>query len=402
MIKLFQYQRLENLFFSLLLIALFVLVLDLAISKGMYKICLIFIKVIVSIQLLRMTYLYFKKQTQILPTKAMLVAIVIPIIFILLDFVLIDGVSERYYIKNLKTAIFIILAIWMIPLDLINKNSKLFCYCLLVLLLLASSSNFIAVVIYSFRRIGLTSNPHYLALQAILVIPVAIYLLNKVHLIGKGLLIAVVIMEFYLLMGSYSRTAWLAFLVGSIVSIPFIHSKIRWWVAGMIFFIPVAVYSLGVLDVDVRLNHLINNLAQDERVTIWSDAIAMQQESNWFHWLVGHGLGSFEPAFQYFSNYHGKIDFTTPHNFFIEILFTSGLIGLSMIIFGEGTFIFALYKSYRKAEHDSQKALAVLIIVLFTMLFIHTGLTISFFSRQSIYFLAILIGLGFYLFKSEK
>jgi len=349
-----------------------------------------------------MTCFYFKKQTQILPTKAMLVAIVVPIVFILLDFVLIDGVSERYYIKNLKTAIFIILAIWMIPLDLINKNAKLVCYCLLALLLLASSSNFIAVVFYSFRRIGLTSNPHYLALQAILFIPVAIYLLNKVHLIGKGLLIAVVIMEFYLLMESYSRTAWLAFLVGSIVSIPFLHSKTRLWIAGMVFFIPVAVYSLGVLDVDVRLNHLINNLAQEERVTIWSDAIAMQQESNWFQWLVGHGLGSFESAFQSFSNYHGQVDFTTPHNFFIEILYTSGLVGALMLVIGEGAFIFSLLRLYWKTKYDSQKTLAVLVLVLFIVLFIHTFLTISFFARQSAYFLAMIIGLGFYLFKREK
>jgi len=36
------------------------------------------------------------------------------------------------------------------------------------------------------------------------------------------------------------------------------------------------------------------------------------------------------------------------------------------------------------------------------MLFIHTFLTISFFAKQSTYFLAMIIGLGFYLFKREK
>jgi len=397
-----KYQRFGDVLSVLLLVVFFVLILDLAVSKGMYKICIVFIKVIVSIQLLRMAYLYFKKQAPVLPSKAMLIVISIPIIFIALDSVLMEGVSQRYYIKNLKTTIFIILAIWMMPLDLINKNSKLFCYSLLVLLVLASSSNFIGVVIYSFRRIGLTSNPHYLALQAMLFIPVAIYLLNKVHLLGKVILITVVIMEFYLLMESFSRTAWLAFLVGALVSIPFLSFRLRLWAAGMIVLIPLTVYYFGVLAVDERLNDLINNLANEERVTIWGDALAMQQGSNSFQWLIGHGLGSFEPDFQAFSHYHEDTDFTTPHNFFIEILYTSGLVGVLMIVIGEGVFIFALLRLYWNTTYDSQKGLAIVALVLFIMLFIHTFLTISFFAKQSTYFLAMIIGLGFYLFKREK
>ena len=307
MFKVIQYQRLENILSLLLLIALFALVLDLAISKGMYKICLVFIKVIVSIQLFRMAFLYFKKQVQVLPTKAMLIAIAIPITFILLDSVLVEGISQRYYIKNLKTAVFLILAIWMIPLDFVTKNSKLLFYSLLTLLLLASSSNLIAVVFYSFHRIGLTSNPHYLALQAILVIPVAVYLLNQAHLIGKVILVVIVTMELYLLMESYSRTAWLAVLVGSLVSIPFFGFKTRLMAVGGILLIPLTVYYFGVLGVDERLNDLINNLVREERVTIWSDALAMQQGSNWFQWLVGHGLGSFELGFQLFLIIMGKL-----------------------------------------------------------------------------------------------
>jgi len=397
-----QYQRLECILSALLLVVLFVLILDLAISKGMYKTCIVFIQVIVSIQLLRMVYLYFKKQVQVLPSYGMLIAISIPIIFIMLDSVLIDGISQKYYIKNLKIAVFIILAIWMIPIDFLTKNSKLMLYSLLIVLLLASGSNFIAVVFYSLRRIGLTSNPHYLALQAILIIPVAIYLLDKVYLTGKVLLIAVMVMEFYLLMESFSRTAWIAFLVGASVSIPFLSFKTRLWAAGMIFLIPLAVYYFGVLGVDERLNDLINNLVREERVTIWSDALAMQQGSNWFQWLVGHGLGSFELGFQTFSHYHGKVDFTTPHNFFIEILYTSGIAGLLMIVIGEGVFVFSLLKLYWNTKYDSQKVLVILVLVLLVMLFIHTFLTISFFAKQSTYFLAMIIGLGFYLFKREK
>lgn len=397
-----QYQRLESILSVLLIIALFVLVLDLAISKGLYKICIVFIKVIVSLQILRLTYLYYTKRADVLPNKGLLIAISIPIILISLDSLLINGISERYYIKNLKSAIFIILAIWMMPFEWKNKNTKLFFYSLLVLLLAASSSNFIAVVVYSFRRIGLTSNPHYLAIQAIIVIPIAIYLLNKVHLIGKVFLAAIVIMELYLLLESYSRTAWLAFIVGSLVSIPFLELKTRLWAAGMIFFVPLSVYYLGVLDVDVRLNELINNLASEERVTIWTDAIAMQQDSNQYQWLLGHGLGGFEQDFQAYSGNHGVVDFSTPHNFLIEILYTSGLIGVLLIVIGEGLFLYALLRLWWNTTFDSQKILAVLILLMFIMHFAHTFLTISFFSKQTIYFQAVFIGVGFYLFKREK
>ena len=400
-----KYQRLDNILSVLLLAVFFVLILDLAISKGMYKICIVSIQGIVSIQLLRMLCFYFKKQVQALPSYGMLIAISIPIMFIVLDSVLIDGVSQRYYIKNLKIAVFIILAIWMIPLDFLTKNSKLFLYSLLTLLFLASSSNLIAVVFYSFHRIGLTSNPHYLALQAILVIPVAVYLLNQVNLVGKVLLIVIVTMELYLLMESFSRTAWLAFFVGSLVSIPFFSFKTRLMAVGGILLIPLTVYYfgvLGVLGVDERLNDLINNLVREERVTIWADALVMQQESNWFQWLLGHGLGGFEPGFQTFSHYHGRVDFTTPHNFLIEILYTSGIIGISLVVIGEGVFVFSLLKLYWNTKYDSQKTLVVLVLVLLVMLFIHTFLTISFFAKQSTYFLAMIIGLGFYLFKREK
>lgn len=396
-----KYQRLEAILIGLLFIAFFTLLLDLAISKGMYKICIVVIKVIVSIQLLRLIYCYLKKLAVLLPTKAMLVAIMVPIMVILLDLVVVDGISERYYVKNLKTSIFIMIALWMVPVYVDEKKTNTFFYGLLILLFLAACSNFIAVFFYSFRRIGLTSNPHYLALQSIVAIPVAIYLLNKVHLIGKVFLIGIVCAEFYLLLESYSRTAWFAFIIGTLVSIPFLRMKAKLWITGLIFFAPICVYYFGILDVDIRLNSLINNIGREERVTIWADALAMQKESNIYEWLLGHGLGSFEEGFKVYSNYHGRVDFTTPHNFFIELLYTSGLVGLGLIMFGEVIFIYLVLRVRWKTTFESQKELAILIIILLIMHFIHTCLTISFFAKQSAYFLAIFLGLGFYLFKRE-
>jgi len=397
-----QYNRIENALTFLLIVAFFILILDLAVSKGMYKICITFIKIIVSLQLLRVFFLYFTKKSTLFFTKGLLIAIAIPIILILLDLLSIDGISERYYIKNLKTAIFIILAIWMMPFEFKKNNSKLFFYSLLVLLLMASSANFIAVIVFSLHKFGLTSNPHYLALQAIIVIPISLYLLRFCPLIGKTIIASIVLMEFYLLMDSYSRTAWLAFIIASLICIPFLRFKARLWAASIIFFVPISVYYLGVLGIDDRLNDLIANLSKEERVTIWSDAIAMQQNSNLYQWLVGHGLGGFEQGFQTYSKYHGEVDFTTPHNFFIEVLYTSGLIGSLAIAIGECVFIYTLLRLWWKTSFDSQKVVILLIFVLFTTHFIHTFLTISFFTKQSIYFLSMLIGLGCYVMRRES
>jgi len=170
----------------------------------------------------------------------------------------------------------------------------------------------------------------------------------------------------------------------------------------MIFLIPLTVYYFGVLGVDERFNDLMNNLGSEERVAIWQDALAMQEESNWFQWLLGHGLGGFESGFKAFSYNHGGVGFTTPHNFFIEILYTSGIVGVLIVVIGEGFFVVAIHRLYWNTRYDSQKVLAILVLVLFTMLFIHTFLTISFFSRQSTYFLAIIIGLGGGVLNKEK
>ena len=152
----------------------------------------------------------------------------------------------------------------------------------------------------------------------------------------------------------------------------------------------------------MRLNNLIENISREERITIWSDAIAMQLDSDQYQWLLGHGLGAFEQGFQSYSNYRESVDFSTPHNFFIETLYTSGLIGSLLIAIGEVLFVYTLLRLWWNTIFDSQKGLVLLIIVLFITHFIHTFLTISFFTRQSVYFLSIFIGLGFYVFKREN
>ena len=215
-------------------------------------------------------------------------------------------------------------------------------------------------------------------------------------------------MELYLLLVSESRTAWLALITACLIMLPFFSLKTRLLAAVILIFVPFFIYYFGILGADVRIDDLINNITKEERVTIWSEAIAMQRDSDLFHWVFGHGLGSFVHDFQAYSSFHdpsyiGKtMDFVSPHNFIIEILYTSGITGLILVLIGEFLFIYALLRLWWITNFDSQKIMVVLILALFVAHFIHTFLTISFFSKQSIFFLAVFIGVGFYMFKREN
>jgi O-antigen ligase len=404
--KLIQFQRLEKLISVFLFVALFMFVLDFAISKSLNKIAIIIIKAGVSFLLLKRVYEYFTQRKVLLPS-GMLIVTVIPVLLILLDALPQAGVSEKYYIKQLISAVFIIIAVWMIPCEWEHQAPRLLRYSLFILLLVASVSNFIAVLFYSLPH-GLTSNPHYLSLQAIMVIPTTIYLFKSSDIFFRTLLVFVFIMELYLLLVSESRTAWLALVTGCIIALPFIRLKTRLLAVVILIFVPFFIYYFGILGADVRIDDLLNNITKEERVTIWSDAIAMQQDSDLFHWVFGHGLGSFVHDFQAYSSFHDPsyigetIDFFSPHNFIIEILYTSGITGLILVLIGELLFVYVLLRLWWNTSFDSQKILVVLILVLFVTHFIHTFLTISFFSKQSIYFLAVFIGVGFYLFKREN
>jgi len=405
--KLIQFQQLESIINIVLFVALFLFVLDLTISLGLYKVCIIVIKVGVVFLLLKRVYEYFTQRKQLLPSN-ILIAIAIPVLLILLDSLLQDGMSEKYYIKQLISAIFIILAIWMIPSEWENKAPGLIYYCLVTVLLVASVSNFVAVVVYSLPY-GLTINPHYLSLQAIMVIPVSIYLFKSPNIFFRTLLIFILTMELYLLLESESRTAWLALVVAGSIVLPFLGLKTRLFAVVILIFVPFFIYYFGILGVDVRIDDLLNNLAKEERVTIWSDAITMQRDSDVFQWLFGHGLGGFKHDFPAYSAFHdpsydvhGAIDFTTPHNFIIEILYTSGITGLILVLTGVLLFVYALLRLWWNTSFDSQKKIVVLILALFVAHFIHTFLTMSFFSKQSLFFLAVFIGVEFYLFKREN
>ena len=258
--KLIQFQRLENIICILLFTALFMIVLDLAISKGVYKISIIVIKAGVSFLLLKRLYEYVTQRKLLLPSN-ILIVIAIPVLLILLDALPQVGLSEKYYIKQLISAIFIIIAIWMIPVEWENKVPGLLRYCMFALLLLASLSNFVAVTVYSLKD-GFTSNPHYLALQAIMVIPVSIYLFKIPNILSRTLLVLIIVMELYLLLVSQSRTSWLALVVACSIALPFFSIKLRLSAVVVLIFVPFFIYYFGILNKPE--NHAQNLLNHDQ------------------------------------------------------------------------------------------------------------------------------------------
>ena len=120
----------------------------------------------------------------------------------------------------------------------------------------------------------------------------------------------------------------------------------------------------------------------------------MQEASSLSAWVVGHGLDSYEEDFQSYSRYKQLMNFNSPHNSFLETLYTSGIIGLLICIW---LYWWIYSRLWRMAENMSHGKLAMLLMSLVTINLLFIMITIPFVSHYNIYTLALIIGVIFYL-----
>jgi O-antigen ligase len=164
-----------------------------------------------------------------------------------------------------------------------------------------------------------------------------------------------------------------------------------------------------------RLAGLAQKIGNEERVVIWNDTWRMQAASSWSKWIYGHGLNSFFTDFREHSTYTEHrysytekknvetfVRFRSPHNVFLDVLYTSGVVGLVLA----SLLYYLLYAFFikvinrRKSCHASIVLACTMLGVLTTSL-ISNGLNFSFFSRFHIYPLAFVCGALFFLKESD-
>jgi O-antigen ligase len=268
---------------------------------------------------------------------------------------------------------------------------------------------FQVVWIYGLGQIyGTTKNPHYLAIYSALFLVVAVFLATNWSNGPNryGLIVAAAILGF-LLLNTSSRPTWIALMMATLIGIVCLRNRakvILIALAGVIFAV---LFFTDAGSFKTRMDDLVINANTEERVTIWEDTWAMQQQSSRQQWLFGHGVEGFENDFEPYSRYYSTqgITYNSPHNAILEVLYLFGLAGLTVVLGFILWLYYALFSRYFRSRHQSAQTvqmIALMLLALLTVCMMAVSITLPFFISININIIALVMGVMFYLDRHEK
>jgi O-Antigen ligase len=244
---------------------------------------------------------------------------------------------------------------------------------------------------YHWGDYGTTKNPHFLALYAAICLCVSLFFYFR----SKSKFRIFYIVQACILLGivlfTSSRPVW----IGLILSTGFVvqYLKKENWLKYATVFVAVQLLLIytDLYHYRSRFYELITHITTEERVMIWQDAWVLQKGSDFASWFYGHGLNSFLNDFKVVSRYHVIYDVKSPHNLFLEILYTTGVVGVSVVF----AFYYLLYRNwlFYKCNNSQHSHLASVILIITTVSLILNGLNFPFASTSSIYPVAFITGL---------
>ncbi len=199
----------------------------------------------------------------------------------------------------------------------------------------------------------------------------------------------------FLLIESKSRPSWIALMatIFPVISI-YCQGRLRWVGLLTVLVLLGSIYQLFPVLVADYMNQLLGDLQHEERAYIWRDALHMQLDQNITAWLLGHGPGSYLKYFsQGYNTFGDYIEF--PHNFVLEVLFESGLIGLTLVTALYGFLFLRLHRAIR--AHTGPHTTLIILLAALLAQFIFTFLTLPFYSRYVLLTQPPLFALTFYL-----
>ncbi len=154
-------------------------------------------------------------------------------------------------------------------------------------------------------------------------------------------------------------------------------------------------YLGNVANFSTRIDDFVAHFAQDERWEIWSEAIRLQERSTGLQWIFGHGIGAFFHDFQGVALSRGIKTYLSQHNFFMEILYSHGIFGLSLVSIAYGLFFYWLASLLRNDQSKVSRRTGILLMSLATAQLVHGFSTVPFFSRDYLLPLGFVLGAGF-------
>lgn len=248
---------------------------------------------------------------------------------------------------------------------------------------------------------GTTKNPHYLAIFSAFFLVIAGFLAIKhKQLIHRYLLGLSSIILGVVLIHTSSRPTWIGLLLSVALIAVCLRLKhaIFLLIATSVLFTGLAVTNVG--NFKSRCEDLIMHANTEERVTIWQDAWAMQNNSNIFEWAFGHGVNGFEQDFPHYSRYHIRenVDFNSPHNAVLEVLYQYGIAGTLLVLAGLLSLYRFIISTYLRSRDDYSHAWIYLLLLMVVTVDIFTvGITMKFFVSTNLNILAVVTGICLYL-----
>ncbi len=319
----------------------------------------------------------------------------IPMAFIAMHFLAAENISIIKEIRHIIVSVFLALGIWILAKrnpDYIKNNLYNF------LLVLIFAYVLIQAIAFCYFKLphGTTKNPHYLAIySALLLISAGFCFLKASKLLKIALAVSALCLGVFLL-HSASRPAWIGLIVSAFLLLFFVKKRTQLLSASAIVAVIVGLTVANIGNFATRFGDLLGHLNSEERVVIWRDAWHMQSQSTASEWLLGHGLNSFKADFKAFSYYHlQNIDYNSPHNFFLELLYISGAIGLVLAV----SLYWILFRSLVvsiKSQTEYKNIYLLLLAVLTTNLIL-VSITLPFFSSYNLNVIAIVFGVMLYL-----
>lgn len=254
---------------------------------------------------------------------------------------------------------------------------------------------------------GTTKNPHYLAIYSAIFLAISIYLIIKnKELIHRCLLGVLVFLLGTFLLDTSSRPIWIALLLAMMVTVFFLKRRTALMLlmsCGLLF---AGLAITNTSNFKSRWEDLILHANTEERVTIWQDTWKMQENnSSRFQWIFGHGVESFAKDFPHYSRYHmnEQIDFNSPHNILLELLYQLGIVGVVLISSGIAFLYYRIISAYLQCRMMDQYAwVYLLLLTVLTIDFFGVSIILPFFVSINLNMLALVAGMVIYLNNIRK
>jgi O-antigen ligase len=319
----------------------------------------------------------------------------IPLGFIAIQFLASANLVIIKEIRHIILATFLAIGIWLLAKrnpGFIKDNIFGFTIALIVIYVVVQS-----VALYWFNKpYGTTKNPHYLALYSAISLIISTYGFFKVSTRLKWLAAICILLLGIFLLHTSSRPTWIGLIVSGFIVLIFLNQRARNFSTLAMIAVLIGLTLTNVGNFADRFRELLVNLNTEERVMIWQDAWKMQIDSTPDKWIFGHGLDTFNESFKLYSHYHlSNIDFNSPHNFLLELLYISGIAGVLLSIF----MVSLMYKNlYLGIKNQAQyKNIYLVLMAILTSNLILVSITLPFFTSYNLNIIAVVTGVMLYL-----